>query len=136
MSAENPETAGAEEAAETAEAAEVVERSLDDLAHGDPGTTRMLRESLRRLADQGHSAELREMAQGVLGGRITLREAALSQAYGSALAERVQTFLHEYQSMAPAEREALVDEGRRRLERLAQEEAADQLRRRATGIGD
>jgi hypothetical protein len=112
----------------SAEHADAAERSLDDVAHGDLGTKRMLRESLQRLADQGHSAELREMAQSVLGGRITLREAALSQAYGAALSERVEAFVHDYQSMDADERDALVDEGRRRLDRLALEEAADQSR--------
>jgi hypothetical protein len=120
----------------SADGDEAAERSLDDLAHGDLGTKRMLRESLQRLADQGHSAELREMAQSVLGGRISLRQAALSQAYGSALSERVEAFAHEYQSMSLEERGALVDMGRRHLDRLAQEEADEQSRRSSDPLGD
>jgi hypothetical protein len=98
---------------------EAVERGLREITHDDRGTTRLLRDSLRRLADQDGATELRDLARDVLAGRTTLRQAALSEAYGPALFRRGGEYARRFRELDADERERLAEEGARRLRELA-----------------
>jgi hypothetical protein len=104
---------------------EDVARELLDVSRGDPGRARMLRESLRRLADHGEQPELREMARDVLAGRTTLRAAMQAQAYRGPLGEQVTKFLDWYRNLSPEERTRQEAAGRQQLDRLRAIEKAD-----------
>ncbi|MFI7575783.1 hypothetical protein [Micromonospora sp. NPDC049497] len=79
----------------------------DDITDGDEQRTRALRRVLDQLA-RSDSPLLREMATAVLDGRLTLRQAATSEPYGTELTAPFQTFWSRYQEMTPEEREDLA----------------------------
>lgn len=88
---------------------------LLDMTGGDPYRARALHQLLTRLADSPNPL-LREMATGVLKGGLSLREAANSQAYSGALADRFDTFWQHYQNLSPDEHQALLADGHRFIE--------------------
>jgi hypothetical protein len=90
---------------------------LGDIAAGDEGRARALREILVQLEGSSH-AELREMARAVLDGELTLREAALSDAYGPALGQAFGAFWTRYCEMSPEERTHLASRAQDYLQRL------------------
>jgi hypothetical protein len=97
---------------------------LRDVGH-DPGRTRMLRTSLRVLAEGEAGPELQEMARDVLSGRVSLREALMSSAYSGALRRQAEQGMRQLNAMPAEEREALLESGREALARMAQEETGD-----------
>jgi hypothetical protein len=101
---------------------DAVAAELLEVSRGDPGRARLLRESLRRLADQGDQPELRELARDVLGGRTTLRAAMESPAYRGALGQRMDAFLDWYRKLSPEERKAQEKAGREQLDQLRKAE--------------
>ncbi|MCY1144037.1 hypothetical protein OWR29_39090 [Actinoplanes sp. Pm04-4] len=78
---------------------------LLDIAHGDPRLARQVETMLRDLAKDG-SPLMREMAQGVLDGG-SLRQAAISDAYGEEVSAAFGDFWSKYQAMSPEEQAEL-----------------------------
>lgn len=103
------------------EADERVEREIHSVAHGDPGVARALRQAMERLAGGAAGDELREMADEVLAGRVGLRRAVLSRAYGEHLAAGLRAFAEQMERLSPQERQELREAGRARLRQLAEE---------------
>jgi hypothetical protein len=87
--------------------------SIRDVAR-DPRKAKLLRASLQRLAD-GPDGLLKEMAESVLRGEVSLREAALSNVYGPELGAAFSRFSTYYDKLDEAERERLVATAERQL---------------------
>jgi hypothetical protein len=79
---------------------------LTDIAGDDPRRLRALRDSLSQLAESPQP-ELRELAQAVLNGEVTLRSAALSSAYAHPLDDAFGSFWTYYNQLTPDERSEL-----------------------------
>lgn len=80
---------------------------LDDITGGDEKQTQALRRILDQLA-RSTNPLLREMANAVKDGQLTLRQAATSNTYGTELAAPFQTFWTAHQEMTPEERDNLA----------------------------
>jgi hypothetical protein len=103
---------------------------LLEMSQGDPAQARLLRKSLETLA-AGHGGDaLKEMAQEVLSGRSSLREAANVSAYSDQLIEQAAPMTEKWASMSEAEREEAAAEGRRNI--AAEQERVDEERREAS----
>jgi hypothetical protein len=74
---------------------------LLSMADGDPGVAEVMRAMLRTIRDGADDARLRELADAVLDGSQSLREAARSDAFGVALAEHARA-LHRWRAAAGA----------------------------------
>jgi len=81
--------------------------SVSDVARHDPRRIHDLYLCLETLA-QGPAERLREMANAVLKGELSLRDAALSDAYGTCLGQAFEGFWIWYQDLGPEEREAMT----------------------------
>jgi len=104
------------------ETRERVDRELDKIGRGDPGTTRMLRSSLERLATGAGGADLQEAAKDILAGRVGARPALAGNVYGRALHDGIRRFREQYEQLSPEERRDLRESGREHLRRLADQE--------------
>lgn len=104
------------------EARERVTRELETIGRGDPGTTRMLRSSLQRLATGAGGTELQEAAKDILAGRVGARRALASNIYGRALHDGIRRFHEQYEKLSPEQRRDLRESGREHLRRLADQE--------------
>ncbi|MBO0515270.1 hypothetical protein J0695_26270 [Streptomyces beijiangensis] len=103
------------------------------MSQGDPAQARLLRKSLETLA-AGHGGDtLKEMAQEVLSGRASLRDAANVSAYSDQLVEQATPMAEKWASLTDAEREELAAEGRRAI--AAEQEQIDEERRAAPDKG-
>lgn len=76
---------------------------VDDITGGDERRAQALRRILDQLA-RSNNPLLREMATAVQDGKVTLRQAATSNTYGTELAAPFQVFWSKYQEMTPEER--------------------------------
>ncbi|MEV1077020.1 hypothetical protein AB0I98_01970 [Streptomyces sp. NPDC050211] len=102
---------------------------LLEMSQGDPAQARLLRKSLETLA-AGHGGDaLKEMAQEVLSGRASLRDAANVSAYADQLIEQAAPMAEKWASLSEAEREELAAEGRRAI--AAEQEQIDEEQRAA-----
>ncbi|MEU6388994.1 hypothetical protein [Streptomyces sp. NPDC046939] len=93
----------------------------------DPVQQRLLRKALEQFRRGDAGPVLKEMAQEVLAGRVTLREATRIPAYAEAVIERGQDFRRHWNTISDREREDLARSGQQQLaaERdLLQEERA------------
>ncbi|MER7455648.1 hypothetical protein [Micromonospora sp. NPDC126480] len=79
---------------------------LADIAGNDPRRLRALGDCLNQLADSPQR-ELRELAHAVLNGEITLRTAALSSVYATALSDAFDRFWTHYSELTLDERSEL-----------------------------
>lgn len=111
----------------------MAEESIRDVAHGDPGRVRLLRESLHALADGAAGPALQEMARDVLAGRVRLREAALSTFYGAELLPHTERSMRRWAGLTEGERARLVESGGAALERLRVEEERESVADRGAG---
>ncbi|MFM9369505.1 hypothetical protein [Streptomyces sp. Da 82-17] len=106
---------------------EVDDSEFMDIAR-DPQDAALLRKSLERLSQGVAGDTAKEMAQEVLAGRISLRDAVQIRAYSEALADGMRTFQEKWAEMSDSEREeaALQGERQRAEERaeIAKEQAA------------
>jgi hypothetical protein len=91
--------------------------SVYEIAGDDPRKAKLLRASLEKLAD-GPDDLLKEMARGVLGGDLDLREAATSQVYGDQLGVAFDKFSAYYTDLDQHERDQLVATAGRQLNEL------------------
>ena len=89
--------------------------SIDDVCGGDPRMAQFLRASLRQLAD-GDDDVLKEMAESVLSGEDSLREAATSNAYGPRLGIAFGRFAAYYAELDETARRQLAATAERYLD--------------------
>jgi hypothetical protein len=107
----------------------------DDLLHatgGDRARARLLRQVLTRLSQGTGGERLREMADDVLAGRLSLSDAMASPYYGEAVQEQTTEFLEWHQRLSDEERAEHVRRGEAEIERLRDEIDAEsaQVRKR------
>ncbi|MPY59263.1 hypothetical protein [Streptomyces spongiae] len=106
---------------------------LVEMSQGDPAQAKLLRRSLETLA-AGHGGDaLKEMAQGVLSGRTSLRDAANVSAYADQLIEQATPMAEKWASLSEAQRQELAAEGRRAI--AAEQDRIDEERRTAPDKG-
>jgi len=91
--------------------------SVYDVAGDDPRLAKLLRVTLTELAE-GPRGPLREMAEAVLEGQQDLREAAMSDAYGTELGTAFERFWSHYETLDEQERRDLVTRTERQLDDL------------------
>lgn len=112
-----------------------------DVAGGDPALSRHLRNCLKVLRDRTDNPEFRELADDIMAGRRSLREAVTSPAFAQALNPQVEQFAQRYEQLSADERERLAAEGERQFaeqrEQIARERRAVEARtRRRDDPGD
>lgn len=97
----------------------------DFLAPDDPELEQALekakREVLERLAGSPEAGALRELAQSLLSGEMTVMDAVSSNVYADALADGMRQFTTWYQDLSEAEREAAANEGAASLRASAEQ---------------
>lgn len=106
-----------------------------DVAGGDPALSRHLRSCLKVLRDRTDNPGFRELADEIMSGRRSLREAVTSPVFSQVLNSQVARFAHRYEQLSDDERERFAAEGERQFaeqrEQIAQEhQAAARTRRR------
>ncbi|MGH8574452.1 MAG: hypothetical protein ACREX8_18040 [Gammaproteobacteria bacterium] len=85
---------------------------MADVACGDPGLTRELRDALTLLRDRSDDEEFRTLVDDVLAGRCSLFDASASAAFGKAVFARVtQEFTERFGHLPQEEQEAVAAEG-------------------------
>jgi hypothetical protein len=89
-----------------------------DVAGQDPARAVVLSLSLRRLATGASGELLAEMAQAVLSGQVSLRQAAASQVYGDAFAKGFSRFWARYERMTESERRRAIEKGNAQLRQI------------------
>jgi hypothetical protein len=82
--------------------------SIAEIASHEKRATDVLCALLHWMSSESPDELLREMATDVLEGRIRLREAVLSEIYGSHLLEEVERFCVGYESLDTGERRDLI----------------------------
>lgn len=89
---------------------------------GDPGRGRQVRRALERLRG-ADDPRLRQLAEDVLSGRREVRSVLQDDAFDAVLTQRMPQFFEQLEAMDPAERDALVAQGReQRMRDLAAED--------------
>lgn len=105
-----------------------------DVAAGDPVLSRHLRNCLTVLRDRTDNPEFRELADDILAGRRSLREAAGSPVFAQALNPQVEQFAQRYEQLGAIEREGLAAEGEQQFaqqrEQITRDRQAAQPKRR------
>src|SRR5262245_14783842 len=89
-----------------------------DVARGDQGLSRHLRESLRVLRDRAEDAAFRRQLDDVLSGRLSLREAALTGTFERGLTPHFDRGMRWWEELPEQERARLAREGQAALDRL------------------
>ncbi|MCM2575847.1 hypothetical protein [Streptomyces meridianus] len=108
----------------------VDESEFLEMTQQDPVQARVLQKSLNHLASGLAGDTLKEMAQDVLAGRISLRDAAQVSAYAEQAVEHSAPLAEKWASMSDAEREELAEQGQQQLN-LEQRELDEERRARA-----
>ncbi|MEV5748308.1 hypothetical protein AB0L00_10855 [Actinoallomurus sp. NPDC052308] len=94
------------------------EKELADITRGDIARTEIMRAALRQLARGSGGPVLQEMAREVLAGRLKLRDAVKTEAYGQALFGDYQEFWQKIEQRPVAERKRLAASSEQMLARL------------------
>lgn len=89
-----------------------------DVAGQDPARAVVVSLTLRRLASGASGELLKEMADGVLSGRISLRQAVASDAYGEAVTKGFDRFWSRYERMSESQRRRAIEKGDAQLRRI------------------
>jgi hypothetical protein len=89
-----------------------------DVAGQDPARAVVVSLALRRLASGAKGELLKEMAESVLSGRTSLRQAAASDAYGQAIATGFDRFWSRYEGLSEAQQRRAVEKGDAQLRRI------------------
>ncbi len=89
-----------------------------EMAGGDSYRANALQRLLKALAE-GPNPLLREVASGVLDGEVSLRSAANNDIYSEAFADEFDGFWQRYQTQTSDERDVLLAEGHRFIEKSA-----------------
>lgn len=82
-----------------------------DVARGDRALSEHLANSLKLLRDRSDNPEFRRLADEIVAGRASLREAAMSAAFTGELNPQVERFAERYEQLTDAEREELARQG-------------------------
>jgi hypothetical protein len=98
--------------------------SVYEIAGDDPRMAKLLRAGLTKLA-AGPDGPLKEMADGVLAGQVDLRQAAMSDAYGTELGAALDTFSSHYDQLDQDERDQLIATTEHQLDELLDGPRAD-----------
>ncbi|GAA1506734.1 hypothetical protein GCM10009730_07960 [Streptomyces albidochromogenes] len=93
----------------------VDESEFLEMSGQDPAQAGVLRRSLEELASGRGGDALREMAQEVLSGRASLRDAVDVSAYSDQLVAHAAPMAEKWAALSDAEREALAAEGERSM---------------------
>lgn len=96
------------------------ERFLD-VAGDDPALARMLQESLKRLEEGVGGPQLQEFAREVLAGRAHIRDAVATDAYASALGQRMEEFQQWRQEVGEQEANRVADQAQEYADTLRSE---------------
>lgn len=99
-----------------------------DVAGRDPARAVVISLTLRRFASGVSGELLKEMADAVLSGRIGLRQAAASDAYGQAIATGFDRFWSRYEHLSESQRRRAVEAGDAQLRRIRTRLAAKGMR--------
>lgn len=89
-----------------------------DVAGRDPARAVVIGLTLRRFASGASGELLKEMADAVLSGRVSLRQAAASDAYGQAIATGFDRFWSRYERLSESQRRRAVEAGDAQLARI------------------
>jgi hypothetical protein len=89
-----------------------------DVAGQDPARAVVVGLALRRLASGAKGELLKEMAESVLSGRISLRQAVASDAYGEAVTKGFDRFWSRYERLSESQRRRAVEKGDAQLHRI------------------
>lgn len=83
------------------------------------------------LRDRSAGTELAALLDDVLAGRRTLRDVARTQAFNDAVVPAAQKMSRQWSELGAADRDALIERGRRQLEadRAAASRRPDEPRR-------
>ncbi|MFI0242359.1 hypothetical protein [Streptomyces sp. NPDC016845] len=81
----------------------------------DPVQQRLLRKAMEVFQRGDAGPVLKEMAQEVLAGRVSLREVTRIPAYAEAVIEQGQDFRRQWDAMPDRERDALARSGEQQL---------------------
>ncbi|WP_072752902.1 hypothetical protein [Rhodococcus maanshanensis] len=89
-----------------------------DLAGGDPGVSRHLRDVLQKLSERSHDREFKELVEDVLSGRRGLRDVASSPVFARELDPLVAAGARKFTELSEEQRADLAAEGDRQLSQL------------------
>ncbi|MGW0177228.1 hypothetical protein ACWDUM_25670 [Rhodococcus sp. NPDC003322] len=89
-----------------------------DVARGDRAVSAHLASSLKLLAAKSRDADFSAATAEVVAGRRSLRDLAASPVFDQVLGPLVRSFAEQYRQFDESDREALADEGGRRLDEL------------------
>ena len=96
---------------------------LLDIAGGDLGVSRHLRDSLRLLAQRSDDPAFTRVIEDVLAGRRSLRQAYTDPAYTRVMDTQVRAFAERWDALSEEEKEELARVGERQLAELGAEPA-------------
>ncbi|MEV0092323.1 hypothetical protein [Streptomyces sp. NPDC050738] len=106
---------------------------LLEMTRQDPAQARLLRKSLEELSSGRGGDALKEMAQDVLAGRSSLRDAARVSAYSEEILTQAAPMTARWAALSEAERAELAAEGERQI--AAAQAEIDEERRTALRDG-
>lgn len=92
-----------------------------DVARGDVGLSRHLKNSLRVIRGKTDDEEFKKLADDVIAGKQSLREASQSDSFSRVLDSQVEKASTEMASMSNEEREELARTGDQQLAALSEE---------------
>ena len=101
-----------------------------DVARGDRAVSEHLRESLKAMRDDSEDKDFRRLIDDVLKGELSLRQAASTDLFESAIRKSAERFIKEYDQLSESERERLGAEGEAEFA-LRNEEIREDEQRRA-----
>jgi hypothetical protein len=97
-----------------------------DVARGDRAVNQYLRESLTVLRDNSQDKEFRRLADDVLSGKTSLREAAFTEIFERAVGQPLQENMRHEEPLSEAEIERLAAAGEAEFAQLNEQLAAEE----------
>ena len=89
-----------------------------DVARGDKAVSQYLRESLAALRDNSEDKDFRRLVDDVLAGKMSLREAAVSDVFERSIMGPLQEGMRRYDQLPASEQARLAAEGEAEFARL------------------
>lgn len=94
--------------------------TMMDVACGDVGLSRHLKNSLRVIRDKTGDEDFKKLADDIIAGKQSLREASQSDVFSRVLDPQVEAASTELASMSDEEREELARTGEKQLDALGE----------------